>query len=771
PPSSYLAGETAGQGFAPNATDMPGYELVPGDPLLGVEIAAEQQLLDAARAPDRAPSGIEAGEVPISPQHEAAHNELIADLAADMGISEVQATQGLTPGEVQRFGAELEVAVEALGADGIKPPVRRRQTGLSEPKVEGAPEASSVAAEQDTVDGGLARYSSEQALVEPPADASRSVRVEDRVEVPTSKPARRRWTGLDEASGRNADSEPGDTTTEVIPQPLAEEQVGAEIGPGDPQHNEEARIEFEAQAEKDATELVEGIKRLHSFNVWGDKPDQQLIARLDGLTRELPKGGYSIETAQEIVRVTGEYESYKKRAQGEHRTYVAKKLEKIPDAYLRELYFNPPNEDGANYLKTVIKNETGLAMESRSLQLRLLERIYGNETGGERWKQDELAQRVEGSFSSEMEKRIARLPEAPNPNESVEVSRYNYDLQCEAVTMLLDAGMKPEAAAEYMTAAAVRLRFDYNVQQTGSLIDVSRLRTELWRTNRALNKYGTDTLNRLHDKFGMENAWIYSNSELETLAALERGDPAKIEWLQKGDVTVLFTDARNDYNSVHVYGNHFTKDTGRTIRFELSGPGDIYRRMIFLGKLGIKPATFVHEAHGSPGSTQAGMAKGSDGHVQPAYITAFETDDETRIPIMQTQFGRLVRDYMQPNRGIDSDNENIGKKQIVLRTCSGDVPYESAGRKYYSIAEALARTIKEGDENTDIYAAREVMYTAKDNEGRVILGDFPRYTIDKSTVSAANKITVERRGGLMGTEPKTFIKRTRVKSISVRKTV
>lgn len=299
PPSSYLAGETAGQGFAPNATDMPGYELVPGDPLLGVEIAAERRLLNttAERAPDRAPSGIEAGEVLISPQHEAAHNKLIADLAADMGIPEEQAIQGLTPGEAQLLGARLEVAVEALEADGIDPPAQRRQTELPGPGAEGAPEASLTAVEL-AVGSGL--VSSERAPVESLADASRSVRVEDRVEVPTSKPARRRWTGLDEASERNADSEPGDTTTEVIPQPLAEEQVGAEIGPGDPQHNEEARIEFEAQAEKDAAELIEGLKKLESFFVQGIEQDQQLVDRVDDLAPSLAKGGYGIKTAQEI---------------------------------------------------------------------------------------------------------------------------------------------------------------------------------------------------------------------------------------------------------------------------------------------------------------------------------------------------------------------------------------------------------------------------------------------------------------------------------------
>ena len=129
-----------------------------------------------------------------------------------------------------------------------------------------------------------------------------------------------------------------------------------------------------------------------------------------------------------------------------------------------------------------------------------------------------------------------------------------------------------------------------------------------------------------------------------------------------------------------------------------------------------------------------------------------------------------MRDYMQPNRGIDCDPENVGRKQIILNTCSGELPNIEAGEGSLSVAEAVARTIKAEDGKVDIYAASTVLTPHADGRGRVYFFDGPRANSAKELRSVMTKLTPERRGGLLGTEQKTYVRREKVGSVSVRRT-
>lgn len=675
-----------------------------------IELPTDRLVTEALTEKTNGPtSTIERGEVPIPPVHEEMHEGLIADLAEDMGLSEAAATNGMTPGEIQQLGAELELAAEAMKADGIPRPAHRR-TPLKDAEQEDA--ASVVSGSDGNEDLKQLRHIK------------------------------------DESEGVLVDEEDID------------------ILDLESEHSQE----FKEEAEKNANRLVNNIERLLDDDSLVFDEIEQLNADIDALLPELSKGGYSIKAAGNVVRVITIAQERLRKNLGDERPAIVTELERIPAATLRELYFSGADSEKPNYLKDAIVAESGINMHSRAFQLRMLERIYGTDVGGEDWTNDELAQRAEGSFISEFDKRIARLPEILDSGDLREVFNYNYGLQSEGVNILLDAGLAPEIATEYMKATAIRLRFDSNFGQIGSVMNVEKLRDELWQTMQKMYYLGPETLNRLNQTFGLENIWRYSALELDTLVALDRNDPDKIDWLREGDVTVVFEDLRNDYNGAMTEYNNYFKPSGRTIRFELTNPSDIYRRMAYLKKRGIKPATFVYGAHGEPGKTHAGEIKTKDHDTETvfaasAYFTSKESSYRSNeIAIQQTQFGRLVRDYMQPNRGIDCDPENVGRKQVILSTCSGDVSYDDGWDQYHSIAEAVASSLKEGDDNVDIYAGRDIISEYLSAPGKIM---FKGKSDDRS---ATNKLVVERRGGLLGAEQKTYVRREKVNSVSVRRT-
>lgn len=403
-------------------------------------------------------------------------------------------------------------------------------------------------------------------------------------------------------------------------------------------------------------------------------------------------------------------------------------IEQLPDSVLARLLDQSDDTGGAmrRLIEQSIGDDSLYSFDEKGLCLRLVERVmsYRKKHPGAPGavELDNIKADIYSSFQGdEKSMAIARIPESPRQDIPMSEAREFNDGVCEAAMEVMTKMDLPAGIIEQqLLAIKTRLRRDQNdVNEDGRVINGGAVRRELKKIKFIKQMIGGDYLKQIHEQFGVEVLEAYGVDQVWLLVDLAQKDPATIEHLRGGDVTVVFANARGDHNGAIVNSaKKFIKTSGRTILFEVKEAGDIYRRMAYLQQLGIKPSTLVYDSHGHPGMTTFGE---SGGGFRAGDRAGFIDPDgnSDKISIKQTQFGRLVRNYMQPNRGIDSTTENIGKKQIILATCSGDDrnTWRSLGVSE-SVAEAVAVTLGISPD-TDVYASGEEMYIDQHEPGAV----------------------------------------------------
>lgn len=442
-------------------------------------------------------------------------------------------------------------------------------------------------------------------------------------------------------------------------------------------------------------------------------------------------------------------------------------LELLPSAHLRQLYFESGKWGESNLADRMSK------FSDRDIQLRLITKIYGDQKDELGYADDSLAQIVERYFGdNEAERRIALLPEMPRDSNESSVAEFNRHITREMSSILREIGLPKDLTLNYAISAQVRTMNGFPAYQelyaAPGAIYSFKVKRELASIAEVTKDISVERITQLYEHLGVENLWAYTSWQLKDMIDLLDGDPHTINYFKSGDVTVEFVDARNDWNGAAITESEedvYLKPSGRTLRFEVAQPSDIYRRMLFLQKLGIKPSTMVYSAHGQPGL--AGM-----GDPRLWQLASYDSSFEGALSVARSQFGRVVRDFMQPNRGIDSAPENIGRVQIILNTCDGDVPMWHEGIEYPSMAEAIAKPIGDelvGRDDVDIYAAPGRAFDSEEN-GRMVFNVSTDPEDDESPViQAMNRLTPESRGGLPGYPKKTVIRRRPVDGVSVRK--
>lgn len=438
----------------------------------------------------------------------------------------------------------------------------------------------------------------------------------------------------------------------------------------------------------------------------------------------------------------------------------AKMVGLLPPQLLRQLYDEVP-KDGVGFAARVA------TWKDYEAQLRIVTAVYGDDRQGDQYVDDPAAQRVEQYYGdNEFMRRIALISDVPPANNPNSIAEYNRRLTGEATAILTSVGLPQALVDHYVELASLRLRAHYNTTLSRKdAIFAPPIKKEINKMVNLTRAYTPEQITRLHSELGMENLWAYNDLELGDMEDLLNNYSPTIEYYKGRDVTVEFIDARNDYNGAIIKEDDpYRKRGGGTLRFEVHEPSDIYRRMVFLRKLGIKPSVFVYSAHGSPGLTQSGGKT----------LTSYNSDDASAVPIPRTQFGRLVRDYMQRNRETDAGEDNMGRIQVIWNSCSGDVPDVDQGITHESSAEAIAKVIASADTSADVYAAPGVLVSpSKDDQGRVVFNILENATEEKPSTSflQANKLVAERRGGTLGYPVKTYIRRTAVHNISVGRTL
>jgi len=375
----------------------------------------------------------------------------------------------------------------------------------------------------------------------------------------------------------------------------------------------------------------------------------------------------------------------------------------LPDQVLKDLYTLQPNI-GPSALRKILQ----FSPDTKNAALydaEILAKVYRTDGGVDHVPegQDLVLDKLRTHISP-AELSILAIPEKPTDFSMESIAIYDEAVRSRIHDVLNEVGLDPAMVARFEFAALERLMTEAKKGEPQHF-DSESVTKSLTRIKDNVEAVGPDIIEHLGNELGLGlvNIDKFSSGDLANLSKLLDNDPEFIEQLQAGDVTAVFVDSMGDYNGALSSTYHaYRKESGRTLIFEVEAASDFYRRMIFLKQRGIKPSTLVVAAHGAPNEIAFG---------QNSYFGLIGTSDvgtgngyKTAVSLNQARLDRLVSDeFMQSNRGIDSSDELIGHRQIIIHSCSGDVAYEAG---VVSTGESILKQINR--EDTIVYAAAGV---------------------------------------------------------------
>jgi hypothetical protein len=254
--------------------------------------------------------------------------------------------------------------------------------------------------------------------------------------------------------------------------------------------------------------------------------------------------------------------------------------------------------------------------------------------------------------------------------------------------------------------------------------------------------FGVDRLRKLSGFTGIHAFETYSTEQLTLMEDLMQNPQEVAERLANHDVTVVMVNRVGDHNGV--MGNaaeNFEDGRGRTLFFEINSMGDIYRHMLQLQKLGIKPSSLVLAAHSAPGQfmvsddREPAMKRRDMATIAGRALVEFVNKNGKLDPgeyaySMHGMKGmaRLVEDLMQPSRAIDDAEEDAGRKKILFQACDAasedeSVDINESGSKFVvgmdSVVSRLGRDLAANGvrSSIDIYGASAGIQLHKTKRG------------------------------------------------------
>ncbi|MDQ2973406.1 MAG: hypothetical protein M3Q79_02905 [bacterium] len=198
--------------------------------------------------------------------------------------------------------------------------------------------------------------------------------------------------------------------------------------------------------------------------------------------------------------------------------------------------------------------------------------------------------------------------------------------------------------------------------------------------------FGVSRLNNLSDMFGIYGLESYTIAQLEAMERIIRDPESESHRLAEHDVQVLMSNRFGDHNGV-MSGNADMIDDGdqRTIFFELTTMGDIYRNFLKLKRIGIHPSTLVLAAHSLEGkfvvsddrdpqlskltiATVTGRALVAQAHAQAGGKLSIEGAEAQAYALHgMTGAARIMNDMMRPSKG--REDPDVGRKKIIFQAC------------------------------------------------------------------------------------------------------
>lgn len=335
---------------------------------------------------------------------------------------------------------------------------------------------------------------------------------------------------------------------------------------------------------------------------------------------------------------------------------------------------------------------------------------------------------------------IDLLPYQMNFKENISA---NLELTTELVADVFDLLKSPNSMKRrYMDAINGRLQ-----KEDGS-INTDQLRDELKSTIELAREIGPEWVRRLHEELYVDNIWMHSMQEINIMRDILAKDEETIEYLRKGDVTVVFVDSNGDHNGAFMNNKYFKRTFGqrddRSLTFEIpANPIGVYRIGIMLNKLGIYPNKVVFGVHGLTGESHVGSGDSKTifhtNETKPDYVKRAVSGSEVKLST--TQIGRFISDFTRPSKHADDD----GEVSVILVSCYGSAPVKNHYGQIasLSVAEEVASQLEPG---ASVYASAKKTNVGSLPDDSVLLYDVDAMmpsdnNLNLALINATDKLT------------------------------
>lgn len=416
----------------------------------------------------------------------------------------------------------------------------------------------------------------------------------------------------------------------------------------------------------------------------------------------------------------------------------------IPREIVQRMYSE--DEESHNSIQSIIENTSLQYPDARRFTLDNLGIIYGSKKGVRNLVtgQDAVVDKIRRLYGTDF--RISMINRELEGDTPEDLYRHNRDIYMDVRDTFHENLQLPDDTFESFWAAAESRLHEFEderhlVQKAN--YNGSYASNALFNIKRLVDVVGRDEVVRISKALGVVNLDMYEPDDFKAIGYLLDHDKGYINHLNEGDVTVVFRDAYGDHNGALNSSNLFRHEGKRTIFFEVSQPSDVYRQMIRLKKLGIKPSTVVINTHGLPGRAVFGNGtqRGSFEAISNDKVTT--SDDRSTINVSKMQLGRLTSDeFMQESRGLDDGEDIKGRKRIIMACCSSDVEFSRAAS---SLAESVARGV--GKNDVDVYgASKEVVVRSAGDKGGVKFApilELDSTTKADDTPSIGNRLNID----------------------------
>jgi hypothetical protein len=442
-----------------------------------------------------------------------------------------------------------------------------------------------------------------------------------------------------------------------------------------------------------------------------------------GIFNLLEEGRY---TAQELNGFIGRVRNYEISSY-----YVPILLEKAPDNLLSAAYSSEEEEK-----PSVIHDAITEHLQSTNPDLnavRCLRKIHGtqdvlalSDTAGPHQADANVQKLISSeSFSSivlgaDMSDQLSTAEKAARPlGETYEwTERY----------------FKSLGLSEKLIDDIVFASFGRTTDKNGEL-DYDKYRAMVSGFSERTQRLDAEAINKLRAEAVIIDMDYYDVEQLDRMKRLVEGDRELIEYLQAGDVTVVFADSSGDpKGALKSDPQTYETSSGRT--------------------LGIKPSTVVFSAHGEPVD---GMDFGDQGPGGRGFRIASHAQKPEDIAGDSLEIlVYMVDEMMQDSRGIDDNEAAIGRRRIILDACHQEVRrslverVDQDGKVVISVESTAVSIVRAvNDPRLDVYAAPAAMGSMKTDTGMRMVEFYDPEDRSRYRDMDTSRVRVDAGGNLM----------------------